>query len=179
MLHLHAPPSAHHSRLRHTALLALLGVTVLWVAACQPAIQVLPPQPEPLAIATVMPSSHALAIVGIDFDPPLQYEQIMAAGGVSLITAIQNQGQHAESNVSLTAQLYDPAARGKPTPLLNETVVIETLEPGDVRLVRFGQVTALPLRGRYKLVVQVSTVPGETDHSDNARIYEIVVSDAR
>lgn len=179
MLHLQTPPSAHHARLRRVALFALLGLAAMLIAACQPAIQVLQPQPEPLAIATVVPSPHALAIVGIDFDPPLQYEQIMAAGGVSLITAVHNQGQHVESNVSVTAQLFDPAARGKPTPLLNETVMIETLEPGDVRLVRFSQVTALPLRGRYKLVVQVSAVTGETDRSDNIRVYEIVINDAR
>lgn len=167
---------AHRYRM---ALVVSAGLLLLLTAACQPAIQVFQSDVAPMAVATVVPSPHALAVVGVDFDPSLQYEQIMAAGGVSLIAAVHNQGQHTESDVAVTAQLYDRAARGKPTPLLNETIVIETLEPGDVRLVRFGQVTALPLRGRYELVVQVSAVTGETDRSDNVRIYEIVVNDAK
>ncbi len=179
MLHLRTSPLQNRFRVGRVALAAWLGLVVLLFAACQPAIQVLPPEPEPLAVATVMPSPHALAVVGVDFDPPLQYEQILAAGGVSLIAAVHNQGRYPEADISVTAQLYDPAVRGKAALLLNETIVIEALEPGEVRLVRFGQVSALPLRGRYKLVVQVSEVAGELDRSDNERVYEIIINDAR
>lgn len=179
MLHLNLPHLQYPAYRGRLALVVSAGLLLLLTAACQPAIQVFQPDAVPMAVATVVPSPHALAVVGVDFDPPLQYEQIMAAGGVSLVVAVHNRGLYTESEVEVTAQLYDPAARGKPIPLLNETAVIETLEPGDVRLVRFGQVTALPLRGRYKLVVQVSAVTGETDRSDNVRIYEIVVNDAR
>ncbi len=179
MLHLNLPHSQYPIRLGRVFVPVLAGLVVLLAAACQPAIQVFQPEPAPRAVATVVPSPHALAVVGIDFDPPLQYDQIMAAGGVSLIAAVHNGGLYAESGVAITAQLFDPAGRGGATLLLDETVVIDSLEPGEISLVRFSQVTTLPLRGRYRLVLQVSAVDGELDATDNQRTYEIVVNGAR
>ena len=158
---------------------AFAGLVMVLAAACQPAIQVFQPDPVPAAVATVVPSSHALAIVGVDFDPPLHYDQIMAAGGVTLITAIHNRGLDVETGVAVTARLFDPAARSEAGLLLDERVVIAALEPGEISLVRFSQVTTLPLRGRYRLVVSVSTAEGELDLADNERTYEIVVNGAR
>ena len=41
----------------------------------------------------------------------------------------------------------------------------------------FNQVTDLPVRERYKLVAELSPVPGEQELTDNARSFEIVVHD--
>ncbi|MGQ9841137.1 MAG: hypothetical protein ACUVR4_11610 [Anaerolineae bacterium] len=179
MLFLKTPPSQRRFALSRIALAVLLGLVASLSVGCQPAIRVFQPEPLPRPVATVVPLSHELAVVGIDFDPPLDYEQIMAAGGISLIVAVHNGGHYQESDVLVTAQLLDPLARDNAATLLHETATIEALEPGDIRLVRFGQVTALPLRGRYKLMVQVSPVAGEPNRADNTRVYEIVVNGAR
>jgi len=163
--------------LNRLALAVALPLALLFAAACQPAIQV---QPAKLLapVATVAPSAHAIAIVGVTFDPPLEYSRIIMAGGVSLIVAIHNQGQSPEFDLTVTARLLDPSGVDNDETLLNETAVIEHLEPGDIRLVRFNQVTMLPARGRYELVVEVSPVSGEQIFEDNSRVYEIVINDS-
>lgn len=179
MLHLNLPHLQYPAHWGRMALVVSAGLLLLLTAACQPAIQVFQPDAAPLAVATVVPSPRAVGVVGVDFDPPLQYEQIMAAGGVSLVVAVHNRGLYTESELEVTAQLYDPGARAGSALLLDETVVIETLEPGEISLVRFNQVSTLPLRGRYRLMVRVSPVAGELDETDNERTYEIVVNGAR
>jgi hypothetical protein len=150
------------------ALLVLLGCTsdVELLASAAP---------TPPPAATVIPQEHALAIIGIDFDPPLDYNQIVSKGGVSLLVAVRNQGLMPESNVRVRAQLLDPADRSPAHELLNQAESLKTLAPGELRVVRFSQASELPKRDRYKLEVQIEPVPGETDTADNYRAYEIAV----
>jgi hypothetical protein len=132
---------------------------------------------SPLAVATVAPAGHNLAVVGVDFDPPLDYARIVSNGGVTLLVAIENQGISAESTVTVTARLLDPQAPAGSAPLLFEVVEAKALAPGEVRVAPFPQVTDLPLRARYKLTVDVAPVPGEEDMTDNNRAYDIIVRD--
>ena len=64
-----------------------------------------------------------------------------------------------------------------PRELLNDTVLIRSLAPREVRVVRFNQVTDLPVRERYKLVAELSPVRGERELSDNTRSFDILVHD--
>lgn len=159
-------------------MLALVGllIVLLIASACQPSIQLLAPG-EPAA--TVVPSARALAIVGVDFDPPLDNLQTIAGSGLRLLVAIENRGQHREFDLEVTARLFDPADRTETSSLLDETVVIDALAPGELRLVSFSQVTKLPIRGRYSLVVELSAVPGELELWDNSHTYEIIVNGAQ
>jgi hypothetical protein len=167
---------------------AAAGLSIALVA-CQPLIEVVQPAQasataqtprsaeaaSPLAIATVAPAEHNLAVVGVDFDPPLDAARIVSDGGVTLLVAIENQGISAESNVTVTARLLDPQAFADSVPLLFEAVEVKALAPGEVRIVRFPQVTDLPLRSRYQLSVELASVPGEDDVTDNSRAYDIIV----
>ena len=151
----------------------------LSLTACQPLIEVVQPAEAPIApLATVAPDEREVAIMGVDFDPPLDAAQIMSNGGVTLLVAIENQGRVAEPVVRVSARLFDPQDTSTPGELVNEAITIRSLAPGEVRVVRFTQVTELPLRSRYKLIVEVVPVAGERDHDNNVRIYDIIVHGA-
>ncbi len=150
-------------------LVALSGLT-----GCVPRLEVLQsPVATPLPVATVAPEQHALAILGVDFDPSLDVAEMLSNGGVTLLVAVQNRGLETESNVYVTAHLVD--ASGSAQELLVETIVLYILAPGEVRVVRFTQVSNLPRRESYKLLVHVEPVQGESETADNSRSYDIVV----
>ena len=163
-------------RLIPGVVLALVSAALV---ACQSSIEFVQPAapsaPSAPPVVTVAPSAHAVAIMGVDFDPSLDYSQITSNGGVTLLVAIKNLGLAVEPKVEVKARLLDPVDRGKPVELLNEIVIATSLSPGEVRVVHFTQVSDLPLRQRYKLEVELEPVPGERDLRDNTRSYDILV----
>jgi hypothetical protein len=155
--------------------LIVISATLL---GCQSSIEVVTPAVSPvLPAVTAVPQAHAVAIIGVDFDPALNYSQIISNGGVTLLVAVENQGMATETNVVLKARLLDTAEEANMSELLNETELIRSLAPGEVRVVRFNQVTDLPVRERYKLVTELSPVRGERELSDNSRSFDILVHD--
>ncbi len=157
-----------------TGLILIVLSTAL--LGCQSSIEVVTPAVTPvLPAVTAVPQAHDVAIIGVDFDPALNYNQIISNGGVTLLVAVENQGLATETNVELKARLLDTADEASPRELLNDTVMIRSLLPHEVRVVRFNQVTDLPVRERYKLVAELSPVPGERGLSDNSRSFDILV----
>jgi len=159
---------------------AVAGLILIIISAtllgCQSSIEVVTPAVTPIIPAvTVVPQAHAVAIIGVDFDPALDYDQIISNGGVTLLVAVENQGLATETNLELKSRLLDTANRASPKELLNETMIIRSLGPHEVRVVRFNEVTDLPVRDRYQLVAELAPVPGERDLSDNTRSYDILV----
>jgi len=166
-------------RLFSVLVLACICVILL---ACQSYIEIVQPLTLPatpvMSVVTVAPSEHAVGVIGVDFDPPLDYEQVISNGGVTLLVAVKNLGLSTEPDVAVRAQLFDPAEYGEygePINLLDQTLLARSLAPGEVRVVRFDQVTDLPLHKQYRLVVDVAPVPGERDLSDNTRSYDILI----
>lgn len=153
--------------------LAILLVTSVSLLGCQPSIEVIQPL-SPLPAPTVAPDARGLAIMGVDFDPPLEAGQILTNGGVTLLVALENQGRSTESAARVTARLYDPAAQPG-ADLASETITVRGLAPGELRVVRFTQVNNLPVLPRYKLAVEVAPAPGERELDDNVRILDIIV----
>ena len=161
---------------RRVVSVLILAFVSAGLLACQSSIEIVQPAATPIvAVTTVVPAAHDVAIIGVDFDPPLDYDQIISNGGVTLLVAVKNLGLAAESNVGVNARLVDPAAFGTQDDLLNETVTVKSLAAGSVRVVRFHQASDLPLRKQYKLVVELAPVPGEREFSDNSRSYDILV----
>ena len=155
-----------------------LSVLVIILASvsllgCQPSIEVVQPN-SPLAPPTVMPDERGLAIIGVDFDPPLEAGQILTSGGVTLLVAVENQGRVTEPTARVSARLFDSESP-RAADLASETVTVRSLEPGELRVVRFTQVTNLPVRSHYKLAVEVSPAPGERELTDNVRTYDIII----
>ena len=146
---------------------AVAGLILIVISAtllgCQSSIEVVTPAVTPVfPVVTAVPQAHAVAIIGVDFDPALDYSQILSNGGVTLLVAVENQGLATETNVELKARLLDTADEAGPRELLNDTVLIRSLAPREVRVVRFNQVTDLPVRERYKLVAELSPVRRRT-----------------
>ena len=173
---------SHSSKLTGRVGSGLLLIFILAaLSACQPSIELLQPGSQIAlpSVATVVPAAHSIALIGVDFDPPLDYNQIVSNGGLTLLVAIGNLGHSREAAVQVTATLLDSAEAPQTVELLNETVTAKALAPGEVRVVRFSQVSELPVRDRYKLVVEVSPVAGELDLDDNSRTFDIIVRDTR
>jgi len=157
---------------------AVLFVLALLPAACAPSLEVVPDGRAPLTpVSTVTPQQHDLAIVAVDFDPPLDFAQIRNNGGVTLLVAVENRGQTAEADVRITAQLQDPSEHMRE--LSSEAVMLGQLNAGALRVVRFTQVSDLPLRERYRLVVSAEAVAGEGDTANNSRNYDIVTHNGK
>ncbi len=156
----------------------MLLFVVAALPACQPSIEVLQPETSlPMPIATVAPAARSIAIIGVDFDPPLDHAQIVLGGGLTLLVAIENRGLMAEPEVEVTARLLDPVEADEPSILLHETISARDLAPGELRVLRFTEVRALPVRTCYELVVQLGQVEGDADLADNIRSYDILVRD--
>ena len=154
-------------------ILLLISATLL---GCQSSIEVVTPGVTPvLSVVTAVPQIHDVAIIGVDFDPALDYSQIISNGGVTLLVAVENKGLATETNVELKVRLLDTVNEAKPQELLNDTVAVRSLLSHEVRVVRFDPVTGLPVRERYKLVAELSPVMGEQELSDNTRSFDILV----
>lgn len=147
---------------------------VLALLACQPSIEVLQPQ-TPLPVATVAPAAHSIALIGVDFDPPLDYFRLMPNSGLTLLVAVENRGFMAAPYVEVRGRLLDPTEANVQAIILDEVIVVRDLAPGELRVVRFSEVRDLPIRARYELVVQVGHVPGDAVTEDNIRSYDILV----
>ena len=89
----------------------LLVFILVALSACQPSIELLQPSDVILPnVATVVPAAHSISLIGVDFDPPLNYDQIVSNGGLTLLVAIENLGHSREAAVQVTATLLDPAS---------------------------------------------------------------------
>ncbi len=131
--------------------------------------------PPVAAVSTVAPPEHGIAVLAIDFDPPLDSDEILTSSGVTLLVAVENQGTSDEQDVPVKALLLDVSDNATERELFDETVTIPSLEGGELRVVRFTQVSQVPLLESYRLLVRVEPVPGEVDLRDNTRTFDIVV----
>lgn len=162
---------------RTAASMVLLLVAVA-LSACQPSIE-LQPSTVRLSppVATVVPAERSVGIIGVDFDPPLDDARFISFRSLTLLVAIENSGCTEEPRVEVRARLLDPAEAGTPVTLLDETIIVTALVPGELRVVRFPEVQALPPRQRYQLVVEMSGVSGDAVLEDNIRSYDILIRD--
>jgi len=152
----------------------LLLAALLVLTGCIPAIEVTQSS-VPIAVATVAPRAHDLAILGVDFDPPLDDERLLTGSAVTLLVAVENRGLAAEEDVQVVARLLDVADPENSRELYAESVVVEKVPAGEVHFVRFTQTVGMPLREHYRLDVEVLPVAGETERNDNLRSYDIVI----
>lgn len=136
--------------------------------------QVPAPLTEAPAAASV-PAEHDLAILAIDFNPPLDQGDLSSEmGQVTLLIAVENRGLTQEKRVSVSAELSD--ARRSET-LLRQSTTLTSLAPGEVQVVRFSGISNVPYRKTYQLEVRVSPVEGEWAWANNAKIYELTIKE--
>ena len=160
----------------HT-LMALLLSLALSLAACV-RITV---EPEAAARGTPVetPASQQegpdLAVIAIDFDPPLRPDGLVAAGQTTLLGVVENRGRVAAEQVQVEARLLGGESSEL---LLAIATTVDRIVPGETRLVRFSGVPSLPLRSAYLLRINIPTVPDELSISNNQRTFSLRVDPA-
>ena len=129
-----------------------------------------------LATQEEVAPEHDLAVLAVDFDPPLEYDEIVAlktrGEGITLLVAIENMGTSAEQNVVVKVTLSRD--NGK-TVFLQKEGLIETIAPGEIKIVQFKD-TEIPFSYAYQLDVQAVAVAGEVRVGDNQRRYDLLIT---
>jgi hypothetical protein len=129
--------------------------------------------PTPYGELTLPREVRDLAILGIEFNPPLKFQEVIAAGKVTLLVAVENRGLTVENAVVVEARLV---GANETDVLVRRSDRIDALAPGEVKLVRFDNLVLVPYRPAYMLTVAVSPAPGEVRLADNQRSYRLDVS---
>ena len=127
-----------------------------------------------LSKARTLVDEHDLAVLAIDFDPSLEYEQIVVKGEqATLLVAVENIGLQTEVDVKLKARL---SAYEDDTPILEKTCHIDTIAPGQIKIARFKDISRIPYRQAYRLKVWVLPVLGEIGVANNERSYDLYIN---
>jgi hypothetical protein len=127
-----------------------------------------------LSKARTSVDEHDLAVLAIDFDPALNYEQIMIRGEqATLLVAVENIGLQSEADVKVKARL---SAYEDDTPILEKTCHIETIAPGQIKIARFKDISRVPYRPAYRLKVWVLPVLGEVSRANNEKSYDLYIN---
>jgi hypothetical protein len=131
--------------------------------------------PEEQGLASLSArEEHDLAILAVEFDPPLDALQaIPDTGEVTLRVAVENKGYRKEADIQVTTRLsVSPTGEL----LQSETQDIESLAPGEIRILQFRGMLPSPYYSQYRLDFEASPVSGETRLADNQKDYEIRIA---
>jgi len=150
--------------------LALTGCMEVAIVDKEPSIST----PDTLTDSTPPgDGTHNLAVLAVDFDPPLTYQQlILRPQSVELLVVIENTGKVTENDVTVRAQLSTPH---NPDYLLTHGASVASIAPGEVQIVRFARLSEIPFYETYNLEVIVEPVVGEIDLTDNTKAFELQV----
>jgi hypothetical protein len=116
---------------------------------------------------------HNLAILAVDFEPPLDYQQlIIRRRAIELLVAVENTGTSTERDVTVRARLSTPEDSDL---ILARGAIVASIAPGEIQVVRFGRMGRLPYHQLYHLEVLVEPVEGETSLGDNGKAFDIEI----
>lgn len=133
------------------------------------------PPAEVSKVDIPLSAEHDLAILAIDFNPPLNDGGLWAEWGeVTLLIAVENRGLSPESGVRISAKLSAPR---RSEVLMQRSTILEGLAPGEVQVVRVAGISNVPYRSSYRLEVEVLAVDGEWVLVNNIKIYELTVKE--
>mgnify|MGYP005851662141 CR=1 FL=1 len=124
-----------------------------------------------LSKTPTLTDEHDLAVLAIDFDPSLEYEQILARGEhATLLAAVENMGLETETDVIVKARL---STFEGDTLILEKTCHIDAIAPGQIKIARFKGISRIPYRSAYRLKVWVLPMPGEIKTANNQKSYDL------
>lgn len=155
----------------------IVGIVVLSLTGCI-RVEVVDHQEETDAEtptpSQITPDEHDLAILAVDFEPQLNYDQIVNnPDSTTLLIAIENTGLSTETDVLIEAQLSADEGR---TIIVERSAEIASIAPGETQVVRFSQIPRPPYRPTYQLSVRAVPVSGETNLANNLRVYDINIT---
>lgn len=141
-------------------LVLLPGCTGVRVVPVSPVTEPAPPAGG----AEAAGPRHDLAVISLDFDPPLRYLQVdRAASELSLLVAVDNKGTFTERQVSVVAELRSQSDEL----LVRRQKTVESIAPGQAAVVRLTGFGAIPARPGYVVAVTVEPVAGEPNVANN------------
>jgi hypothetical protein len=121
----------------------------------------------------VDPSRHDLAILGLEFDPPLDYQQlILRKQSIALLVVIENAGTATERDLVVKAQLTTLEDQDF---VLNRQATVTSIAPGEIQIVQFDPLTRIPYHATFYLEVSIAPVEGESDTANNHKAFEIQI----
>ncbi|MFN2168709.1 MAG: hypothetical protein ACK2U9_20945 [Anaerolineae bacterium] len=151
-------------------LVALAGCAEVQVVDTTPAAADSQPFVSPLEVD---PDRHDLAILGLDFDPPLDYQQlILRRQSVALLVVIENAGTTTERDLTIEARLTTPEDK---TLSLTRQATVDSIAPGEIQIVRFDRLGKIPYHDTFYLDVSIVPVEGESDPDNNHKAFEIQI----
>lgn len=111
---------------------------------------------------------HDLAVISLDFDPPLRVLQVdKVPSNLVLLVAVDNLGGFTERKVGVTVELR---AEGSDDVLVRKETTVESIAPGHATVVKLGNFPSIPPRNGYVLVVSLDQVPGELETQNNSMV---------
>lgn len=152
----------------------VLSLMVLSGCAEVRVVEPTPARPETFTSPlTAGHGEHDLAVMALDFDPPLSDEQIIVRRQpVTLLVVIENRGSVTERGVTVRAELTTPQDSALK---LTQSARVASIAPGEIRIVRLAPLKEIPYHEAYRLEVTVEAVAGELDLADNVKIYDVQV----
>ncbi len=141
---------------RGLCVLCVLVLATVLLAACGE-VRV---SEEPLSTQSLLSAAAeegTLNILGVDFDPPLDYIDTVHGQGITLLVALENRGRVPVRDVRVVARLYLDADGAR---AIERDGLIAEMLPGQVVVYRFPRLRSLPLRRFYTLDVRLLTADG-------------------
>lgn len=152
------------------ALVVLTGCVEVEVQDTTPAAATPDVFTSPLQVGA---QEHNLAVLTVDFDPPLDYQQLIVRDRtLTLLVAIENTGSHVEHDVTVRAQLSSPEDLDL---LLTQGASVASIAPGEIKVVSLARLGEIPFHQTYYLEVGVDAVEGEMVLSDNIKGFAIQI----
>ena len=159
-------------------IIGVLTLTLLTLGACaEVSVVDITPDASTHELLAGAPASeegrHDLAVLAVDFDPPLDYQQlILRQRSVALLVVIENSGTVTERDVTVRARLSAPTEDDL---LLTQDLRVESIAPGEIQIVRFEGLGKIPYYDAYQLEVAVDPVGGESDPGNNRKAFDIEI----
>jgi hypothetical protein len=152
------------------ALVTLAGCADIQVVDLTPAAVTPSTFASPL---TTQSKAHDLAVLTLDFDPPLNYQQlIMRPQSAQLLVAVENRGTSTERDVIVRVELTTPE---DPDMVLTQAASLASIAPGEIQVASFTRLGDLPYHQIYHLEVMVDSVNGESNLGDNRKAFDIQI----
>jgi hypothetical protein len=118
-------------------------------------------------------AENNLAVLAVDFDPPLNYEQlILLQRSIALLVTIENTGDQTQTDVAVRAELTSPE---DPDLFITQGASLSSIGPGEIQEVRFAPLSDIPHLQFFHLEVKADPAEGELNLADNHRAFDIQI----
>ncbi len=167
-----------HSKSMRPWIVAVLVLILVGLGGCAEVtvVDTTPPADSAETLASPIaadPSRHDLAILGLDFDPPLDYQQlILRKQSIALLVVIENAGTATERDLVVEAQLTTPEDKDL---MLTRQATVTSIAPGEIQIVQFDPLTKIPYHTTFYLEVSIVPAEGESDTTNNQKAFEILI----